>query len=41
MFNSILNLLVFVVSTTLLKDAKLQLFSLAPYCQTYRVTEEA
>ena len=29
------------VSTTLLKDAKLLLFTLAPCCQIYRVTKEA
>ena len=29
------------VSTTLLKDAKLQQFSFASFCQIYRVTEEA
>ena len=29
------------VSTSLMKDANLQSFSLAPCCQIYRVTEEA
>ena len=33
-------ILVFVL-TTLLKDAELLLFPLAPCCQIYRVTEEA
>ena len=40
MFGLIWIILVF-VTTTLLKVAKLQYFSLASCCQTYRVTEEA
>ena len=39
-FGPILIILVF-ASTTLLKVAKLQLFSLAQFCQIYGVTEEA
>ena len=39
-FGPIWILLVF-VSTTLLKDAQLQYFALAPCCQIYRVNDEA
>ena len=40
LFDSVWMMLVF-VSTILLKVAKLQYFSLAPFCQIYRVSEEA